>query len=239
MRLTVGTLLAVQAGVVVTSLIIPTPLKPVVLIILSILGTGASLWKIFSLKRDFQIAHRHWAELRTSLEEKMTTLEQAAMTDALTGLLNRRGGEEAVTQHIARTRRLTTAISLVLIDIDHFKHINDNHGHALGDRVLGEVASTIRRNLRSADLAIRWGGEEILVCLPDTNLSGAVRVAEKLRAAIAFIDLEARQLTITASFGCAELGEDTFEVAFARADMQMYLAKTQGRNRVCPKIDEK
>lgn len=240
MRTAVGILLAAQVGTVIAALTLPSPAGLALLLLLSALGTSTSLWKIYSLKRDFQSALQSRVESRTKeLEERMSAFEQVAMTDALTGLLNRRGGEEAILPHIARSRRIGTAISFVLVDIDHFKNINDTYGHAIGDRVLEAVAHTIKHNLRVADFAIRWGGEEILVCLPDTDLAGSVLVAEKLRMAIALIDLEAKKLTITASFGCAEMGDDDFPVVLARADMQMYLAKAQGRNRVCPQMGEK
>ncbi len=240
MRTAVGILLAAQAGMVATVVAMPMSAGLALLLVLSAAITGTSLWAIASLQKRFHSTLEHRVELRTKeLVEKMAAFEQVAMTDALTGLLNRRGGEEAITPHIARSQRIKTAISFVLVDIDHFKKINDTHGHAIGDRVLETLAYTIKQNLRTTDLAVRWGGEEILVCLPDTDLAGAIMVAEKLRTAIAMIDLEMRQLTVTASFGCAELGGDDFSVAIARADMQLYLAKSQGRNCVCPQFEEK
>ena len=239
MRTAVGILLAAQVGVLVTASTMPTSAGLALLVALSVMTTGAALRVVVSSQKFYDTLE-YRVELRTKdLVEKMTAFEKAATTDALTGLLNRRGGEEAIQPHIARSRRLRTAMSFVLVDIDRFKQINDTHGHAVGDRVLELVSATIRQSLRIADLPVRWGGEEILVCLPDTDLYGAAQVAEKLRSAIAMIDTETRNLTITASFGCAELGEDDFAVALARADMQMYLAKSQGRNRVCPQLVEK
>lgn len=230
-------LLVAQVGMVATASTMSASAGLALLLTLSVAISGTSLWAIASMRRGFHTLLEHRVGLRTKeLEEKMTAYEQAAMTDALTGLLNRRGGEEAISPHIARSRRIKTAMSFVLVDIDHFKRVNDVHGHAMGDKVLEAVASTIKQNLRTSDLAIRWGGEEVLVCLPDTDLSGSLLVAEKLRTAIAAIDLEARKLEITASLGCAELGDDAFAVALARADMQLYLAKSQGRNRVCPQF---
>jgi diguanylate cyclase (GGDEF)-like protein len=232
----VGILLTAQAGAVATALTLPSSVGVVVLLALSLLSSSFAMGTLWLTKKKFQEAVEEQVELRTQdLKEKMMAYEQVAMTDALTGLLNRRGGEEAVTPHIARSRRMKTAMSFVLVDIDNFKKVNDTYGHAVGDRVIEAVARTIRQNLRTTDLAARWGGEELLVCLPDTDLAGAVLVAEKLRQAVALIDLETRH-PITASFGCAELGDDDFQVALARADMQMYLAKSQGRNCVCPRI---
>jgi diguanylate cyclase (GGDEF)-like protein len=240
MRIAVGILLAAQVGIVATAVAMPPSAGLALLLVLSSALSGTALWTINSMKKGFRSSLARRVEQRTKeLEERMTVFEQMATTDALTGLLNRRGVEEAVTPHITRSRRMKTAMSFVLVDIDKFKDINDRHGHAIGDRVLGMVADAIKLNVRSTDLPARWGGEELLVCLPDTDLAGAVTLAEKLRTVIALIDAEARDLKVTASFGCAELGGDDFTVAIARADMQMYLAKAQGRNRVCPQLDQK
>jgi len=203
------------------------------LFFLSLLGTGSALYSAVLRDRVREDIELKVFQRTKELEEKMASYEQAAVTDALTGLLNRRGGEEAVAPHIARSRRINTAISFILIDIDNFKSINDTYGHSVGDSVLEAVAKTTRQHLRTSDLAIRWGGEELLVVLPDTDLAGAVHVAEKLRVTIALLDFES-SYSVTASFGCSELGDDDFQVALSRADMQMYMAKSQGRNRVCP-----
>lgn len=170
------------------------------------------------------------------LSERMRHYERAAMTDALTGLLNRRGGEESIGHHVARSRRVRTAFSFLLLDIDNFKAINDKHGHAIGDLVLSSIANIVRDTLRASDFGIRWGGEEFLVCLPDTDLEGATMAAEKLRAAVEKMDLGVTQ--VTASFGCAELGDDPFSLALARADMHLYFAKSKGKNRVFPKLEK-
>jgi diguanylate cyclase (GGDEF)-like protein len=168
------------------------------------------------------------------LVEMVQKYEQAALTDALTGLLNRRGGEEAIVRNLARSRRVKTALSFLLVDLDHFKRVNDEHGHATGDLVLCSVTATITMNLRIADQAIRWGGEEILLCLPDTDLEGAIQVAHKLRNVIASISFD-NGLKVTASFGAAEVSAtEEFHTALARADMNLYIAKAGGRNAVFP-----
>lgn len=172
------------------------------------------------------------AQRTEQLESLMAQYEQQAMTDALTGLLNRRGGEEAIEKNIARSLRIKTAISFVLMDIDHFKKVNDRYGHATGDLVISGVTNALRENLRTADFGIRWGGEEFLICLPDTDLSGAIHVAEKLRSIIEKLDFDITPITV--SLGCAELGGDSFHVALARADMHLYFAKSKGRNQVFP-----
>lgn len=199
-------------------------------------GTLTILVLFLSVKRDHvntnDEVEEKVAERVRELEEKLVHFEKAATTDALTGLLNRRGTEDAITSHVARSRRLRTAFSFVLCDIDHFKSVNDKFGHSTGDVVITGVAKSLRENLRVADFAGRWGGEEFLVCLPDTDLAGAILVAEKLRLAVERIDFDIPSVTI--SLGCAELGEDDFHVALARADMNLYLAKSKGRNQVFP-----
>ena len=174
-------------------------------------------------------------QLKTeALVELVSHYEQQAMTDALTGLLNRRGGEESIQHHAARCTRVKTAMSFVLVDIDHFKRVNDRHGHAMGDDVISGVAQILKKVVRTADFVCRWGGEEFLVVLPDTDLSGAITTAEKLRVAVALTDF-GTATPVTVSLGCAELGEDQFHIALARADMNLYLAKSKGRNQVFPK----
>lgn len=172
------------------------------------------------------------------LVELVIQYEQQATTDALTGLLNRRGGEDSIQHHIARSQRVKTAISFILVDIDHFKRVNDQFGHAIGDTVISGVAHSLKTTVRTADLAIRWGGEEFLICLPDTDLAGAIVAAEKIRKTLEKIDFGTSE-PVTASFGCAELGEDPFNLALARADMNLYIAKSKGRNQVFPQSLQK
>lgn len=173
------------------------------------------------------------AERTNNLVAQMTEYEQQASTDALTGLLNRRGGEAAITNHVARSKRLASPISFLLIDIDNFKIFNDQYGHATGDIVISSVASCLRDTIRASDIAIRWGGEEYLICLPDTDLHGAISTGEKLRQQVEGLDIQGN-LKVTISVGCSELGQDDFQVALARSDMNLYFAKSKGRNRVFP-----
>lgn len=173
---------------------------------------------------------------RTSiLVAQMSEYEQQASTDALTGLLNRRGGEAAIANHISRSKSLSSPLSFLLLDIDHFKAVNDRHGHATGDAVITDVATCLKSNLRSSDVAIRWGGEEYLILLPDTDLQGAINTAEKLRTQVAGLDT---QVAVSVSIGCAELGQDDLAIVLARADMNLYFAKSKGRNRVFPDFDK-
>jgi diguanylate cyclase (GGDEF)-like protein len=172
------------------------------------------------------------SERTNVLVAQMSEYEQQASTDVMTGLLNRRGGEVAVTDQISRSKELGIPLSFLLLDIDHFKNVNDSYGHTIGDEVIIAVANCLKKNIRASDVAMRWGGEEYLVALQNTDLWGAVSTAEKLREQVAL--LEVKQATISVSIGCAELGEDDFQVALARADMNLYFAKSKGRNRVFP-----
>src|SRR2546421_6047251 len=111
--------------------------------------------------------------------------ERLAVTDRLTGLANRRGAEQVARREIVRVRRFAAPLSFVMFDIDHFKAVNDTHGHGAGDQVLQKIAKTIAGQLRETDLAARWGGEELLVVLPNTPLDGAVGCADRIRRAVA------------------------------------------------------
>jgi diguanylate cyclase (GGDEF)-like protein len=172
------------------------------------------------------------SERTNILVAQMSKYEQQASTDVMTGLLNRRGAESAIADNVSRSINLGASLSFLLIDIDHFKSINDSFGHTVGDEVITAVANCIKNNIRNSDSAIRWGGEEYLVLLPDTDLLGAVHAAEKLREQIALLTVQ--KVTTSVSIGCAELGHDDFMVVLARADMNLYFAKSKGRNRVFP-----
>jgi len=163
-------------------------------------------------------------------------LRRLASTDALTGLHNRRELEQRIAEEMSRSRRHGEPLSVVIGDLDHFKQVNDAFGHSIGDEVLRAVGERMRQDLRTEDLAVRWGGEEFLLMLPSTNLDQAVQVADKLRRAIAErpIGCNGREVPVTISLGAAELEKDEeLEELIRRADDAMYRAKTEGRNRVC------
>lgn len=171
-----------------------------------------------------------------SMVEANRQLADMATRDPLTGVLNARGYYAASDRLINLSLRGGKPFSVLFIDLDHFKKINDTHGHEAGDIVLREIAGCLKRNSRESDLVGRIGGEEFSVFLPDTDLSGATRLAEKLRA-----DIEARmpetpagQLRVTASIGVAQSshGNKTIADIQRQADQAMYEAKRQGRNRV-------
>jgi diguanylate cyclase (GGDEF)-like protein len=182
-------------------------------------------------------AHRLAIELdagieRAHIQERFTALSRLALTDPVTSLANRRGGEEALAREVARARRSNVPLSLVLFDIDRFKAINDHAGHAVGDRVLRGISEILSASQRGSDLATRWGGEEFLVLLPDVGLSGARTFAERVRENVQNLVIgDAGPITVSA--GVAELqGDEDAAAALARADANLYRAKAAGRNRV-------
>jgi diguanylate cyclase (GGDEF)-like protein len=164
--------------------------------------------------------------------QRMQLMAELASTDVLTTLLNRRATAEALAQAVALSQRHGTPLSVALIDIDHFKRVNDHHGHAAGDRVLAETAQRLRRGLRTEDTLGRWGGEEFLLVLPQTALEGAMSLAGRLREVLAS-DAFPHGEPVTVSIGVTQVGVgDDPHVAIARADRALYRAKAMGRNRV-------
>ncbi len=164
-----------------------------------------------------------------------TRLKALAHHDGLTGLLNARAYTEAGARTLHAAQRRGAPCAVLFIDLDHFKQVNDRHGHAAGDQVLVAVARCLQEQLRRSDLCGRLGGEEFSALLPDTPLSAATRVAEQLRQAIAAtpIDTAAGPLQVTASIGVAPAGPDTdLPRLLDQADQAMYRAKAAGRNRV-------
>jgi diguanylate cyclase (GGDEF)-like protein len=160
--------------------------------------------------------------------------EIRAATDALTGLPNNRAVQDTLRRMVAQASRSVAPLSAALLDLDHFKHINDAHGHSRGDEALAAVAATLRSALRESDFVGRYGGEEFLILLPDTGKQQARVVAEKVRAAVEAIALSNLDLRVTASLGVATLPDDCGDAdTLVRAsDRALYSAKSRGRNRV-------
>jgi len=170
-------------------------------------------------------------------QRKLThVLELQAHTDALTGLTNRRRFIEIAEAELVRSRRYDAPLSLLMLDIDHIKEVNDAHGHRAGDRVLQQLARTCLDVLRNVDVVGRVGGEEFAILLPETALPGAVDVAERLREAVEGARVtreEGVPLRITVSIGVAALaGLDNLDTLMSQADSALYDAKHRGRNRV-------
>lgn len=166
---------------------------------------------------------------RKELEER---LKQAATHDPLTGALNRAGLEPQLEASLAGAQRREQPLAVAMLDIDHFKHINDAHGHSMGDTVLTQFVALIHDRLRKSDSLARWGGEEFLILLPHTNADGALELAESLRDAVAK-HVFAHQEPLTVSIGVATARpRDTVVELTRRADERLYRAKALGRNRV-------
>ena len=158
-------------------------------------------------------------------------------TDPLTGLGNRRAGVERLQEEISTCQRHRRLLSVVLLDIDHFKRVNDTYGHPGGDDVLRHVARELRAVSRASDVVARWGGEEFLFIFPDTDLSDATQIIERFRAHLASqtVDIPSAGTlgTVTISGGAAEFeAKDTPESLLARVDAALYKAKAEGRNRL-------
>jgi diguanylate cyclase (GGDEF)-like protein len=160
--------------------------------------------------------------------------ERRAATDSLTGLPNKRAVTDNLKRMLAQASRTLTPMALVLIDIDHFKDVNDRHGHPIGDQALAGVGAALTSALRASDFGGRNGGEEFAVLLPDTDLDGAAATAEKIRVAISEIVLPGVDLTMTASLGIATYPEHATNAEGLErlADAALYTAKREGRNRV-------
>lgn len=171
--------------------------------------------------------------MATQLAEERARLIVISLTDALTGLANRRHFDRQLAQEISRARRYRRALSLVMVDLDHFKRLNDTYGHQTGDRVLQALARTIEREVRPSDFAARIGGEEFAIVFPETSLRTAVHVAERLRKAVEAAGGQDGLPAITASFGVAAWSEGLDgNQLLAAADAALYRAKQAGRNRV-------
>ncbi|HJL20212.1 MAG TPA: diguanylate cyclase [Sandaracinaceae bacterium LLY-WYZ-13_1] len=176
--------------------------------------------------------------LAARLEQANRELAQLAATDALTGLPNKRALTEALERDLARAERAGTPVSLVVVDVDHFKRFNDRWGHAIGDEVLRAVGGVLRASVRTGDLAARYGGEEFVLVLPGARESDACAVAERVRRRLAAHEVAGPEgaLRVTASFGVATVSGPgcarAAEPLFARADAALYAAKRAGRNRV-------
>jgi diguanylate cyclase (GGDEF)-like protein len=162
-------------------------------------------------------------------------LELLAHTDSLTGLYNRHRMQELLELQTAMFSRNRSKFTLIIVDIDHFKKINDTYGHFCGDYVLREAASLMKKNLRKGDVLARWGGEEFLIMLPDTDIKGARIMAEKVRKAIAgkHFHLAGENFSVTMTFGLAQHEIDSsIEDSLKQADNELYEGKKAGRNRV-------
>jgi diguanylate cyclase (GGDEF)-like protein len=188
---------------------------------------------------ELQARVRSGLRLRRALTElaaKNELLEKLALTDGLTGLPNRRAFDESLQTEVSRSLRGARPLALLYLDLDHFKDVNDRHGHPVGDEVLSGFADLLRRHARRGDLPARLGGDEFAIVLPQTGVSHAFIVAERVRKAVEAMPLgRSSPLPITVSVGAASFHgkalEDAAELV-READEALYRAKAEGRNRV-------
>lgn len=184
-------------------------------------------WRLQSLKRN---------ELRLLklVSEQTLELQLLARQDALTGLANRRAFDEALQQEYQRAKHSNTTLCLALLDVDHFKQVNDRLSHAVGDEVLKRIAAMLKQQSRTVDLVARWGGEEFVILLPDTTLAAATEVCERLRQKLAQLDFSelSAGLTMTISIGLTTNDKLELPQMLLSADRALYQAKAAGRNRL-------
>jgi diguanylate cyclase (GGDEF)-like protein len=174
-------------------------------------------------------------EAQRRLDDALSELAARSERDGLTGAYNRHKLEEVLATEVERARRYQGKLSLVMFDIDHFKEVNDQFGHLVGDEAIRQVARTAAQTLRTTDLVARYGGEEFVAVLPGVGVEEAVAAAERLRAAIAgatFPGPDGGALSITVSLGVSTFGEQTAATLLGAADQALYRSKAGGRNRV-------
>ena len=203
---------------------------------------GANDYLIRPVDRQELLARTGTQIRRKRLQDRLQQNYQRglslALTDPLTNLYVRRYGEAHLDELMGRVNQDVASAAVLLFDVDHFKQVNDTHGHDAGDDVLRELAARTIKSVRSVDLAVRWGGEEFLVVMPETDLANAAAVAERLRAAVAKDSFTVRssgeKLAVTISVGVAAAipGDDHRDQLLKRADDALYSAKLTGRNRV-------
>lgn len=183
-----------------------------------------------SLTRDIN-------KMATSLDGLYTQMATLAKTDQLTGLMNRHGFEEIQAREVSSAKRYGHPLSLAIFDIDHFKVVNDNYGHDVGDEVIRAVANCCKQVFRDCDYSFRYGGEEFIVLMPQTDIEAGMEAVERLRKTVEAMTVEAsggRTLSVTISAGVAAYrkGDDSGTLLVKQADEALYNAKESGRNRV-------
>jgi diguanylate cyclase (GGDEF)-like protein len=196
------------------------------------------IWGKGLTRADLPIMSIFAKQIGISLERArlFQEVQSLALTDPLTGLQNRRSLFELGRVEFARAQRMERPFCCIMLDLDHFKQINDAYGHLIGDHVLQEFAKRCRDSVREIDLVGRYGGEELIVLLPETDMPTSLQVAERLRYSIACAPIQVfdREISVTASIGVAARDENStdLETLIARADQAMYIAKHKGRNRI-------
>lgn len=204
----------------------------------AVLIATAILFGVFFIYPIIRTQVREEGKLRAmtaALSHRSETLQQAALTDALTGMQNRRYFDEALREYLDAFRSVDKPLGLLILDLDHFKQINDTHGHDVGDQVLREVGVNLRAVTRFHDVLARLGGEEFALVVPNLNEAELVDFAGRIRNAVAqvLVTTPRGRIRVTASIGAAVWdGRENAEEFFRRADTRLYEAKRSGRNRV-------
>jgi diguanylate cyclase (GGDEF)-like protein len=197
--------------------------------------TGVSRRRHAELVKEVALRTAELARKQAELMRANKKLAELATRDPLTGALNRRQFQIAAESEINRSRRTSRPFTLLLADVDYFKSINDRYGHQAGDEVLKELVAKIATQLRKTDVLARYGGEELILVLPDTNLDKGLALAERLRAHVdgSPIPYGQNQIHVTVSIGVTEAtGKESVDNLLAQADKGLYAAKNGGRNRV-------
>jgi diguanylate cyclase (GGDEF)-like protein len=194
------------------------------------LGSMMLARRLEETSRQLALTQALLANKQRECDALASALAHDAHSDPLTGLFNRRKFNELCAAEIERSVRYATPLALIMVDIDHFKRVNDEHGHLVGDRALVEVARVLGEQIRASDALCRWGGEEFMVLAPHLDMASALQMADKLRAAVAEADF-AEAGPLTCSFGVATLRDrDRTVDLILRADTCLYRAKRTGRN---------
>jgi len=196
----------------------------------------AGLFYFFPLIRRQAREYMSLRQMTESLTMKTQTFQQAALTDPMTGLQNRRYFDDALAQYMEEFSRIERPMGIMIVDIDHFKSINDTYGHDVGDEVIKGLADTVREYTRYHDIAARIGGEEFAVVAPNVDVDSLDKLANRLRLAVSDLVFNVGnvRLRITISIGIAIWdGKESGSALYKRADTNLYNAKRNGRNRVC------
>lgn len=188
---------------------------------------------VLELNREYGNAQLELTQTNLKLQQREGRILALSLTDPLTGVGNRRRFDEALPLEISRASRTGGKLSLFMADLDHFKRVNDNHGHEAGDNVLAAFGTLLRQQTRDTDIVTRFGGEEFVGLLPHTDLQHALITAERIRGAFSNCRVEPLRDPVTVSFGVVELAPgEKGDLLLKRADMALYRAKQLGRNRV-------
>ncbi len=191
--------------------------------------------QLISTSSELNSVNRQLQKKNAQLEQATAQLEEMARTDPLTKLSNRRAFYESIVKEVIRFERNKRPFSIVMMDIDHFKKVNDTYGHDCGDYVLVTISNLIRSEIRKQDLLGRWGGEEFIMLLPDTDTKGACKLAEKIRTNIEKADFKyfKYSFTVTLTFGVCEFTQQyKIKECITYADQALYQGKKSGRNKV-------